>query len=247
MAELRQTSFNETTEKAEISAPGEQHLACVLLLDTSSSMISENKIGQLNEGVKRFLAQTSMNELARKRVDVAIIEFNDTARVVREFTPLIKTEPVLLEAKGCTAMGEAINLAIDKIKERNWFYHSMGTPCLKPWIVMITDGEPTDDISVAAERIKLEESKGEHGKLNFWSVGVDNYNLKVLAKLSEQKHIIELSDCNFTNFFDWLGESIVLISASEPGIKVSLPDLPDNARPIRKNEIPDEWNNDCTW
>lgn len=140
MAELRQASFNEASANAEISVPGEQHLACVLLLDTSSSMISGNKIGQLNEGVKRFLAQTSMDELARKRVDVAIIEFNDAARVVRGFAPLTKTEPVVLEAKGRNAMGEAINLAIDKIKERNWFYHSMGTPCLKPWIVMITDG-----------------------------------------------------------------------------------------------------------
>ncbi len=247
MAELRQISFNETLGNHEISAPGEQHLACILLLDTSSSMISGDKIGKLNDGVKRFFTQTSMDELARKRVDIAIIEFNDAARVVREFTPLAKIEPITLEATGCTAMGEAINLAIDKIKERNWFYQSMGTPCLKPWIVMITDGEPTDDISVAAERIKLEESKGEHGKLSFWSVGVDNYNLKVLAKLSEQKHIIELSDYNFMGFFDWLGESIALISASEPGIKVSLPDLPDNARPIRKNEIPDEWNHDCTW
>lgn len=246
MAELRQIAFNEVSGP-EIAAHCEQHLACILLLDTSSSMLQGNKIKHLNEGVKRFLNQTSMDELARKRVDVAIIEFNDTAQVVREFTPLIKTEPVVLEAKGCTAMGQAINLAIDMVKERNRFYNSMGTPCFKPWIVLFTDGEPTDDISAAAQRIKQEESKGSHGKLIFWSVGVDNYNLKVLAQLSKQKHIIELSDYNFMSFFDWLSESMVLISASEPGVQVSLPDLPENARPIRKNEIPDEWNEDCNW
>lgn len=244
MVELRQTAFNEVSGTGT-AAPGEPHLACILLLDTSSSMLQENKIKHLNEGVKRFLSQTSMDdELVQKRVDVAIIEFNDTAQVVREFAPLIKTEPVVLEAKGCTAMGAGINLAIDKMKERIRFYSNMGTPCFKPWIILFTDGEPTDDVSAAAARIKEEESKGSHGLLRFWSVGIDNYNLKVLAQLSEQKHIIELSDYNFMSFFDWLS-AMLIISMIYP--RVSPPDLPENARPIRKNGIPDEWNEDCNW
>ena len=143
-------------------------MACVLLLDTSSSMIGE-PINSLNKALKDFKEQTSLDEFAQKRVDIAIIEFNDKARVVQEFTPLPQLQPVCLSAVGCTAMGEGINLAIDKVKERNRFYASMGTPCFKPWIFMITDGAPTDDISVARQRIIDEESKGQDGIFNWLS------------------------------------------------------------------------------
>ena len=168
--ELNQTTFNEVPGGG-IAAPGEPHMACVLLLDTSGSM-SGAPIASLNKAINDFKEQTSMDELAQKRVDIAIIEFNDSARVVQDFTPLPQLQPVTLSATGCTAMGAGINLAIDKVKERNRFYNDMGTPCFKPWIFMITDGAPTDDISAARQRILDEESKGSHGKLKFWAVGV---------------------------------------------------------------------------
>ena len=116
MPELRQTGFNEVPGGG-ISAPGEAHMACVLLLDTSGSMVGD-PINSLNKAINDFKEQTSMDELAQKRVDIAIIEFNDTARVVQEFTPLSMMQPVTLSATGCTAMGAGIELAIDKVKER---------------------------------------------------------------------------------------------------------------------------------
>ena len=155
MPELRQTGFNEMPSSAGIVVPNEPHMACVLLLDTSSSMWGD-PINSLNKAINDFKEQTALDELAQKRVDIAIIEFNDTACVVQDFTPLPQLQPVSLSAAGCTAMGEGINLAIDKVKERNRFYASMGTPCFKPWIFMITDGVPTDDISAARQRIKYE-------------------------------------------------------------------------------------------
>ena len=41
MPELRQSSFNEVPGGG-ISAPGEPHMACALLLDTSGSMYGNN-------------------------------------------------------------------------------------------------------------------------------------------------------------------------------------------------------------
>lgn len=242
MAELRQELLNQT-EEGGIVAFNEKHLACALLLDTSISMSGEG-IDTLNAGVSRFLKQTSMDETARQTVDIAIIEFNDHASVIREFTPLTKTEPVNLVAHGCTAMGEAIELAIDKVKERNQTYDRLGTPHFAPWIVMITDGLPTDDISSAAVRIKEEESKGNYGKLKFWSVGVPGYDLRTLAKLSRENRIIELSNKDFTGFFNWLSESMVIVSTSKPDEKINFTELPNNARPITKNDIPDEWKDE---
>lgn len=232
MPELRQTGFEEAPH-SEIAAPGEPHMACVLLLDTSGSMEGA-PINSLNKAINDFREQTSMDDLAQKRLDIAIIEFNDYARVVQEFTPLLQMKPVSLTAGGMTAMGEGINLAIDKVKERNRFYAEMGTPCFKPWIFMITDGAPTDDVSLARQRILEEEQKGSHGKLKFWALGVPGYREDVLTSLT--KRCIELSDTSFKGIFDWLSESMVAISVSRVGDNPTLGDLPENAR-----TIPSDW------
>lgn len=232
MPELRQTGFNEVPGGG-ISAPGEAHMACVLLLDTSGSMVGD-PINSLNKAINDFKEQTSMDELAQKRVDIAIIEFNDTARVVQEFTPLSMMQPVTLSATGCTAMGAGIELAIDKVKERNRFYASMGTPCYKPWIFMITDGAPTDDISNARQRIIDEESKGTHGKLKFWAVGVPGYSKDTLTSLT--KRCIALDEANFKGIFDWLSESMVTISVSRVDENPQLSNLPEDA-----HTIPTDW------
>lgn len=232
MPELKQTGFNEVPGGG-ISAPGEAHMACVLLLDTSSSMCG-SPIDSLNRAINDFKEQTSMDELAQKRVDIAIIEFNDTARVVQEFTPLSMMQPVTLTAGGCTAMGAGIELAIDKVKERNRFYASMGTPCYKPWIFMITDGEPTDDITAARQRIMDEESKGSHGKLKFWAVGVPGYSKDTLTSLT--KRCIALNEANFKGIFDWLSESMVTISVSRVDENPQLTNLPSDAQ-----VIPTDW------
>lgn len=230
--ELNQTTFNEVPGGG-IAAPGEPHMACVLLLDTSGSMCGA-PIASLNKAINDFKEQTSMDELAQKRVDIAIIEFNDTARVVQDFTPLSQMQPVTLSATGCTSMGEGINLAIDKVKERNRFYNDMGTPCFKPWIFMITDGAPTDDISAARQRILDEENKGTHGKLKFWAVGVPGYSKDVLTSLT--KRCIALDEANFKGIFDWLSESMVTISVSRVGENPQLSNLPSDAQ-----VIPTDW------
>lgn len=233
MAELRQSSFNEVPGGVGISAPGEPHMACVLLLDTSGSMCGD-PINSLNRAINDFKEQTSMDELAQKRVDVAIVEFNDTARVVQDFTPLSQMEPVTLSATGCTAMGAGINLAIDIVKERNRFYNSMGTPCFKPWIFMITDGAPTDNIDSARQRIIDEESKGSHGKLKFWAVGVPGYSKETLTSLT--KRCIALNEANFNGIFNWLSESMVTISVSRVDENPQLNNLPSDAQ-----VIPTDW------
>ena len=178
----------------------------------------------------------STDEIASKRIDIAIIEFNNTVKVVQDFLPISQVESVILEAKGCTIMGEAINIALDKLKERMSLYFSMGTPCYIPWIVMITDGCSTDDISEAAMRLKTQESKGSHGKLKFLSVGISGFDLDTLTELSNKPRILELSNYDYVSLFEWLGNSILGVQCY-PTIQY---ELPSNVRAIRENEIPDE-------
>ena len=228
----------ETFGAPKIAAPNEAHLACVLLLDTSGSMSGE-PIDSLNRALNEFKSKVSMDEMAQKRVDVAIVEFNSTARVVQDFTPISQMTPISLQATGTTAMGAGINMAIDMVKERNKFYNSLGTPVFKPWIFMITDGAPTDNVDEAARRIQKEENKGSHGKLKFFALGVTNYDKDTLFRITNR--VMELRDTDFSGIFNWMSESMVAISVSRVGEEVSLTSLPENARKADPDRDVSDW------
>ena len=99
---------------------------------------------------------------------------------------------------------------------------------------MITDGAPTDDITSARQRIIDEESKGAHGKLKFWAVGVPGYSKETLTSLT--KRCIALNEANFNGIFNWLSESMVTISVSSVDENPRLSNLPEDA-----HVIPDTW------
>lgn len=230
MAELEQETFNDGA-LIPLAAPNEPHVACVLLLDTSGSMGGQ-PIESLNKAVNDFKVQTGMDELAQKRVDISIIEFNSEVNVVQDFVPLPRMEPVRLEASGMTSMGRAIDLAIDKVKERMRFYASMGTPNFPGHIFMITDGAATDNMDAAIARVHLEQD--EKKKIKFFAIGVENYDKDMLKSLT--KRCIELEGTNFEGIFNWISKSMVQVSVSKVGQNPQLPDLPQGA-----SVIPSDW------
>jgi len=196
-------------------------------------------IDNLNHALQDFKNKVSMDELAQKRVDIAIVEFNDTARMVQDFTPISQMTPVTLQPTGSTAMGAGINTAIDMVKARNRFYAGLGTPCFKPWIFMITDGTPTDDIESARLRIQEEESKGTHGKLKFFALGVPGFDKETLFRLT--KRVMELREADFAGIFNWMSESMVAISVSRVNDEAPLPPLPENARKADPSKDVSDW------
>lgn len=235
---MEQISFGE---EARIEATNEPHLACVLLLDSSGSMTG--CIDNLNKAVSDFKTQVCKNEDSRNRVDVAVVEFNTEVRVVQDFVPISDLPPINLQAGGYTAMGTGIQKAIDLVKERNRFYNNLGTPCFKPWIFMITDGmpegEPAVEIENARIRIMEEEAKGQHGKLKFFAVAVDNANRDILASLTSR--VIELREANFDGIFNWLSDSMTVISVSSPDNENKLNPLPSDARKYDPDRDVSDW------
>lgn len=232
----------ENSQGIAIFSPSEPHLACLLLFDTSASMINA-AIEDLNNAIIAFKADACADEFTQKRVDVAIVEFNDVARVVQPFVPIGKMEPVRLQATGCTSMGAGINLAIDLVKERKRLYAQMGTPYYAPWIVMITDGAPTDDPSMAAQRIISEEAKGA---LKFWSVGLTGCDFKALVKLSRKRRIIELTTTDYKKLFRWLLECMTVNLEGYPVNNrmneiVEFKNLLPEIRAVAIQNLDDDW------
>lgn len=237
------TEFNKTFNN--VSAVGEPHLACVLLLDTSGSMSGE-PLRLLEQSVNKFKEQICLDELSTKRVDVCIISFDDEARVIQDFTPISELVPVHLEPGILTNMAQGINLAIDKVRERRKLYSDLGIASFTPWIFMLTDGASTEDLEEVANRIYDEEHAiradgSKKQKLIFWSCGVPGYCPQDLAKLGPR--IIELEGYSFTGIFNWLSESMVIISCSDVDITDSpqLSKLPADANVVDRKQIPFEW------
>lgn len=200
---------------------GDQKCACMLVLDTSGSMGGE-PIDHLNQGLVSFEKQVKANALAARRLDIGIVTFgNQGVALVQDFVSGRQFSAPALEADGDTPMGEAVRLALNAIRERKDKYQRMGIPYYRPWLMLITDGEPTDDDweEAAAELTREEARKG----VSCFPIGVgDGADLTKLAHFSSKPPVM-LRGLEFENLFSWLSRSLSKVSASGTGDQVALP------------------------
>ena len=210
------TDEEQAFEGAEFVDNPEPRCPCVLLLDTSKSM-SGKAIAELNAGLKLFHDELLEDELAAKRVEVAIVAFGPV-RVETDFaTPEFFQAPELA-AEGETPLGAAVEKALELLEERKETYKSNGINYYRPWIFLITDGAPTDPWEDAARQIQAGE---KDGRFAFFPVGVAKANMDVLGKLSTRKPL-HLDGLRFRDLFAWLSRSLHKVSQSQLGTEVSL-------------------------
>jgi uncharacterized protein YegL len=194
----------------------EPRCPCLLLLDVSGSMSGE-PITELNEGLKAFRDQLLADPLASKRVEVACITFGPV-NVATEFETASVFQPPWLRALGDTPMGSAITSGVELVRLRKEAYRSNGIAFYRPWIVLITDGAPTDDWSKAAKAVK----DGEAAKaFAFFAVGCKGANIEVLKQIAVREPL-KLKGLRFRSLFQWLSNSMKSISRSTPGDEVPL-------------------------
>jgi uncharacterized protein YegL len=215
-----QISFGD---EPKIINANESHMACLLLLDISGSMAGQ-PITALNNAINGFKADVLKDPSTSAILDVAIVAFNNKTNIVQEFVPIEMMQSVNLQAAGGTEMTTAIETAINMVTERSRFYLQTGTQPYKPWIVLISDGQPQDSIDSIANTIQMMEEKN---KLKFFSLGVEGYDPQTLHKLSGQK-VMKLTGYDFSSFFSWVGKSMRAVSQSSPGQAVAMPQLPNN-------------------
>lgn len=219
---LDQESFNPSDDSGfsagddNIKWMSERHVACVFLLDTSGSM-SGQPIKELNKGIQEFKTQTLNNptfdEHTKSCIDVAVVTFDNEAKIIQDFVPIEKMEIPPLSTGGMTAMGAALNLGLDMITERKRIYNELGTPYYRPWIFCITDGGPNDDYLGAVQRLKeMEANKGVLG----YCVGVSGFSKNVMAQIFDITRIFELTDLDFTALFQFVSNSLGAIRNSDP-------------------------------
>jgi uncharacterized protein YegL len=205
----------------EFAENPEPRCPCVLLLDTSGSMHGP-PIDALNEGLWVFKLEVCKDPLAARRVEVAVVAFDDRVRVIQPFIGIEDFEPPVLTAQGLTHMGSAIDTALDLIQARKRQYKDHGITYYRPWIFMLTDGEPQGEpdeiVARAAQRVREDEAQK---KVAFFAVGVEGANLERLRAIAARQPV-RLKGLNFRELFVWLSSSMQAVAQSKPDEQVPL-------------------------
>jgi uncharacterized protein YegL len=195
-------------------------LPCLLLLDTSGSMSGE-PIQALMRGLQSLVRYLLSDPLSLERVDLALITFGSRASIVWDFAPVYEFHMPDLDASGATATGEAIQVGLDLLEQRIDEYKRKGVPYYQPFVLLLTNGSPTDDWKASVNRLHKESSLG---KLRFFTVGLEGADMKVLHQISPPgTKPLNLKNLRFSEMFLWLSSSIQSVSREEPTEQIELP------------------------
>jgi uncharacterized protein YegL len=191
-----------------------------LCLDTSGSMQGQ-PIEELARGAAQFIEELQSDEMAAASVELCVVTFGESVAVQRDFGTLTGTPPQIpLVASGPTPMGAGVVRALDLLEQRKREYQNTGVDYHQPWLVLMSDGQPTDDISAAATRCA---SLVSGRKLSVFAVGIGAQSDPTsLARFSPTRQPVKLAGVRFRDFFQWLSRSVQRVSASTVGTDVPL-------------------------
>jgi uncharacterized protein YegL len=211
-------------EVVEFAENPEPRCPCVLLLDTSGSMQGE-RIDALNQGLLSFKDELVKNSLAARRVEVAIVTFDSHVNIIQDFVTADQFSPPILTAQGLTTMGAGINKSLEIIQQRKEQYRANGIAYYRPWVFMITDGEPQGELDdIIEQAIKRIQEDEVNKRIAFFTVGVENANMNKLSEIAVRTPL-RLKGLNFIEMFVWLSASMSAVSHSKVDEQIALPPI----------------------
>lgn len=190
---------------------------CMLVLDVSASMRGE-PINELNQGVNQFIQTVLEDDFAAYAVDLGIITFGGTVQEIVPINTVQEIEAPTLSATSNTPMGEAVNKAMQVLEKRKQKYKNSGVSYYQPWLILMSDGEPTDNYQVIATRLR---KLAETNKILVIAVGIgDRCNLNKLSEFcTAENPPKKIAGLKFQEFFKWLSQSVgEVITKSTPGV-----------------------------
>ena len=206
-----------------------QRTPCVLVLDASASMTEETGNGQtrmdeLNRGVEELEKSLRQDDVALSRVQLAIVSVGGAAYdadVMMDWTDVVNFSSFAIEPGGATPLGKGLKIALDLVEEGKDNLKANGISYTRPWIIVISDGEPTDldEWDAAAQDCLTAEREK---KVEIFSIGVHDANMAKLGQFTS-KPPLKLNGLKFKELFVWLSSSLSAASRSRPGDNVQLP------------------------
>lgn len=124
----------------------------VFLVDTSGSMADDGKISVLNESLRGALGLLASIDDPDLELWCAVISFGAEAETLAGFAPVERISPPVLTAGGGTVFGGALHKLAEVFDGAN-----MPAVPHPPAIVLISDGQPTDDYETVLRGLLAEE------------------------------------------------------------------------------------------
>jgi len=125
------------------------------IIDTSGSMDGD-KIGKVNQAIKDVVPeiQNISNENADAKIKIAVLEFSNGATWITDKGPVEAENFVWkkLEAVGVTDFGAACRTLNDKLSTKAFMAEATGS--YAPALILLSDGEPTDDWKSGLDKLK---------------------------------------------------------------------------------------------
>ena len=211
----------------------------IWIADCSGSMAIDGKIQSLNTAIKEAIPhmQDVADENPNAQVLVRAVRFSDGAQWhVSQATDVADFKWDDLDAGGVTAMGKALSIVADQLK-----IPPMDERALPPVLVLISDGQPTDDFAGGLQAL-MNEPWGRKAVRIAIAIGEDA-DQEVLKKFIANPELRPLQANNpesLIKYIRWVSTA-VLKSASSPasqsaaastaGLNVPIPALPDTTGP----------------
>ncbi|HPD40179.1 MAG: VWA domain-containing protein [Anaerolineae bacterium] len=186
----------------------------IWIADCSGSMSQDGKIQALNTAIREAIPhmQKVADENPNAQVLVRAIKFSNGAQWhISQPTPVADFRWTDLEAEGVTDMGKAFSMVAEQLK-----IPPMTERALPPVLVLISDGQPTDDYQKGLQEL-LDQPWGKKAVRIAIAIGADA-DLDVLQKFIGNPEITPLQANNpeaLVKYIRWVS-TVVLKSASAP-------------------------------
>lgn len=213
----------------------EQKSICCFVVDVSGSM-GGTPINELNRGLQEFHDEITKDSMTANRLEIAVVEFSSSVDTVVPPSLVENFSMPNLTTKGSTKLVDGVREAIELVQQRKDWYKQTGQPYLRPWIILITDGEPDGDQDVNGLAREIENDTKNKSYV-FLPIGVQGADMNVLNKIAGytqdsnknwmQMKAMKLQGLKFADFFKWVSASMSIVAGSKDGDKVNLPDPSD--------------------
>ena len=169
---------------------------------------------KMHEGIANFYEAILKDDMACDSCEAAIITFSDNAKIYEHFSSVEgKSVPNFNSLRGGdTNVTPAIRMALDMLAEQKEFYKNNKISYFQPWLVLFTDGLPTDDVSaIKAELLQMQNEN----KISVYVMALmDNPELiEAIRGFSKKNPIKCTNPKDIQKFFEFLAKSVSVVAA----------------------------------
>jgi uncharacterized protein YegL len=169
---------------------------------------------KMHEGIKNFYDAILDDDMACDSCEAAIVTFSDKASLYENFSSIDeKSVPDFSAVRGGdTNITPAIRMALDILADQKEFYKNNKTPYFQPWLILFTDGLPSDDVSaIKSELMQMQNDN----KLSVYTMALvdDPKLIESLRGFSKRAPIKCSNHKDIQRFFEFLAKSVSVVAS----------------------------------